>query len=88
MSRSYPERRRIPSADEAREQGVGAMRGLGICLFLIALGGLGIGLLWCAGHPHSVWSHALAAVLVTVGLILVIFLTLAPVAARQAGGRR
>lgn len=88
MSRSYPEPRRIPSADEAREQGVGAMRGLGVGLALLAIGALLVACLWCGNHPHSAWTHALTAVLVVAGILVVGLMALAPVAARQAGGRR
>jgi uncharacterized membrane protein len=88
MSRSYPELRRTPSADEAREQGVGAMRGLLVALTLLAIGALLVACLWCANHPHSAWTHALTAALVVLGILVVGLMALAPVATRQAGGRR
>jgi hypothetical protein len=44
---------------------------------------------WGANHPHSPWTVALTVVLVTIGVaVTVAALALAPVAARQAGGRR
>jgi MFS family permease len=78
MSRSYPS----TPGDRVGHPAV-------VLLALLAIGALLVACAWGANHPHSPWTVALTVVLVTIGVaVTVAALALAPVAARQAGGRR